>query len=431
MGKKTEPIPGTSDIFPAEIAEWLLLETEARRVFGLYGYGELRTPVMERTAVFERSIGEQTDVVQKEMYTFEDRGGRSLTLRPEGTAGVIRALVDNGIPQGDEKRVYYIGPMFRGERPAAGRKRQFHQIGAECVGTVAPETDIETIEMLMRYFDAIGIRNTRLLVNSRGTAADRPKIADTLTAYFRDRLDDMCEDCQRRLESNVWRILDCKNEDCCNIVAGAPAITDLLSAESRDFFQRACDRLDLLGLPYNVDPRLVRGLDYYEHTVYEIAFDGIGAQNSLAGGGRYAIEVPGHKQMVYGTGFAIGMERLILARHELGVATATESGIDAYLVSIGEEAFAANMKLARDLRSQGFSIAMDLQGRGTKAQMRTANKLEAAAALIRGDNELARDMVVCKNLSASKQLEVAIDDLPAHLQSILDARFNALPHAEE
>jgi len=419
MAKKTEPIPGTSDIFPDEAAEWQFLEHTAHEIFQRYGYGELRTPSMERTAVFEKGIGGETDVVQKEMYTFEDRGGRSLTLRPEGTAGVMRALVNAGIAQGDEKRVFYIGPMFRGERPAAGRKRQFHQIGVECVGTIAPEIDVETIEMLLRYLDTIGLGDSKLKVNSRGTIADRPHIQETLTAYFRDHLADMCEDCQRRIDTNVWRILDCKNEACGAIVLGSPPITDLLDAESGDFFKRVCERLDLLELDYTVDPRLVRGLDYYEHTVFEVSFDGIGAQNALVGGGRYSIQVPGSNKPVLGTGFAMGIERLILARQELGISTSQQEGLDAYLVSIGEEALAANLQLARSLRDCGLRVGMDLQARGTKAQMRTANKVNATVAIIRGEDELARNIVNCKNLAASEQHEIAVDELPDKLNEIL------------
>jgi len=274
MAAKLEPLPGTCDIWEPEVSEWVLFEAAARDVFGRYGYGELRTPVFERTDVFVRSIGDDTEVVQKEMYTFEDRGGRSLTLRPEGTAGIMRAIANHGLAQGEERRVHYCGPMFRGERPAAGRRRQFHQIGVEAVGREAPALDAECIAMLLHFLRAINVTDTRVLLNSRGTVADREPVAAVLAAHFRPELGSMCEDCRRRIDANVWRILDCKRPECQDVIGRAPAITDLLSDGSRLFFQQVCGDLDALGVDYELDPRLVRGLDYYEHTVFEVVCDG-------------------------------------------------------------------------------------------------------------------------------------------------------------
>jgi len=405
MASSTESLPGTSDLFAAECTDWRLLEQTAHQIFPLYGYGELRTPIFERTDVFLRSIGDETDIVQKEMYTFTDRGNRSLTLRPEGTAGVMRALANAGIPQGDERRVYYLGPMFRGERPAAGRKRQFHQVGTECVGKVSPEIDVECIAMLLHYLASVGIPagRTRLMLNSRGTAEDREPVATALRAYFADKVGAMCEDCQRRLTTNVWRILDCKVDGCQETIRQAPSTTELLGAPSREYFARVCAGLDELGIAYQVEPRLVRGLDYYQHTVFELVFEGIGAQNSIAGGGRYAITFG--NQTLQGVGFAAGLERLLLTRTELGIAPTPLPATDAFLVSLGDAALRRNLKLAAELRQAGLAVQMDLEGRGMKSQMRTANKVNARYALILGDNELERHVVMAKQLATGEQQE--------------------------
>lgn len=411
MSKRTEPLPGTSDILPGEAVQWRALEAYAHEVFAVYGYGELRTPVFERTEVFLRTIGDETDIVQKEMYTFEDRGGRSLTLRPEGTAGVMRALANLGFGQGDEHRVYYLGPMFRGERPAAGRKRQFHQVGVECVGKSGPELDAETIEMLMRYLGAIGLKQTRLLLNTRGVAEDRVRAAAVYRDFFSGRVAAMCEDCRRRLESNVWRILDCKVEGCAEIAAGAPGMTELLGDASRDYFARVCACLESLGVPYALDARMIRGLDYYEHTVFEVVHEGIGAQSSVAGGGRYLIQPPGCKAPVPGVGFAAGMERLLLALAEEGAGgpDAGNESVDCYLVGLGAEALRANLALARTLRDAGLRVLANLEDRGMKSQMRNANKVGARHVLIRGGDELARGVVVCKDMVSSEQRELAVE----------------------
>jgi histidyl-tRNA synthetase len=406
---KTAPIPGTSDLFSDALAEWQFVEHVAARTFARYGYGELRTPMLERTDVFARSIGDDTDVVQKEMYTFEDRGGRSLTLRPEGTAGVIRAIANDGIPQGEERRVYYVGPMFRGERPAAGRRRQFHQIGVECVGNVLPGDDVEALAMLVNFLGEIGLSDCRLLLNSRGDFADREPVAAGLRAYFSGPIATMCEDCQRRLDTNVLRILDCKSEGCREVIDGAPSMLDMLSDASREHFAAVCRGLDLLEIPYEVEPRLVRGLDYYVHTVWEVAHSGIGAQDALAGGGRYAI--PNGNSTMTGVGFAAGIERLLLARESLGLATDQTAGVDAYLIGLGSDAADANLRLAAELRASGHAVLMDHAGRSMRAQMRSANKAAARVALIRGDDELARGVVVCKDMATGEQTEQPADQV--------------------
>jgi histidyl-tRNA synthetase len=423
---KTDPIPGTSDIFPPDIRGWRVLEEEARSVFARYGYGELRTPIFERTDVFLHSVGTETDIVQKEMYTFEDRGGRSLTLRPEGTAGVMRALAGAGIPQGDERRVFYMGPMFRGERPAAGRKRQFHQVGVECVGKKAPAIDIESIAMLVDYLECIGIHDFDVLVNSRGARSDREPVAKALRGYFSDQIGSMCEDCQRRIDTNVSRILDCKQEGCRDIILGAPAMLDLLCSESADYFNEVTSGLQALGIPHIVEPRLVRGLDYYAHTVFEIVTDSIGAQSALAGGGRYEITPPGVKKPLHGVGFALGMERLLMAREAGGVPNSADQRLDAYLVSLGPQAFIENLKLCHALRRNEIcSVMMDLEQRGMKAQMRTANRLGARLAVIRGEQELANGTVIVRDMNSSEQREVSVYDIVAEVTDVSFAAFHA------
>lgn len=420
MSEKMEPLPGTSDLWEPEIREWVLLETQARDLFGRYGYAELRTPIFERTEVFVRGLGADTDVVQKEMYTFDDRGGRSLTLRPEGTAGVMRAIANQGLAEGEERRVFYMGPMFRGERPAAGRRRQFHQIGVEAVGRATPAMDAECIAMLLHYLEAIGIRDGQLLLNSRGTAADRPVITAALKDHFAGRIAGMCEDCRRRLETNVSRILDCKNEPCQEAILAAPHVTGLLGPESKAFFAAVCALLDSLGVRYRVEPRLVRGLDYYEHTVFEVIHDGLGAQNAVAGGGRYVIAPPGYDDKpVEGVGFAAGMERLLLVRQALGLTTPATATVQVAVTCLGPRALAAALPLAQELRRAGLRVFADSVPRSMKAQLRTANKLGATVALIRGDTEMDKQTVVVKNLATSVQEDVPLAELTARLNALL------------
>ena len=416
---KLEPLPGTSDIWEPETSQWVFLEQTARNLFPRYGYGELRTPIFERTDVFVRGIGTETDVVQKEMYTFLDRGNRSLTLRPEGTAGVMRAIANQGVAEGEEKRVFYMGPMFRGERPAAGRRRQFHQIGVEAVGRPTPAMDAECIAMLVHFLEELGIRDSRLLLNSRGTAADRPAVAEALKTHFAPHQEKLCPDCQRRLETNVWRLLDCKIEGCQPIIEGAPKITELLGEESRTFFAEVCRCLDEMGIAYQIEPRLVRGLDYYLHTVFEVQHSGLGAQNALAGGGRYAIALSGDEKLVEGVGFALGMERLLMARQSLNLAAAETPGCQVYIAAIGLQALAKALPLAQELRRSGIRTLCETSGRSMKAQLRNANKVNAKFALIRGDTELEKGTVVCKNLQASTQEEWPVAEAAARLQAAL------------
>ncbi len=408
MPGKMEPLPGTTDIWSPETAAWVDIETTARAVFGRYAYGELRTPIFERTDLFVRGLGDQTEVVQKEMYSFVDRGGRNLTLRPEGTAGVMRAIANQGLAEGTEKRVFYLGPMFRGERPAAGRKRQFHQIGVEAVGRVSPAMDAESIAMLIDFLAEIGVGKTRLLINSKGAAADRQAVDAALKAYFARHIDHMCEDCRRRLDGNVWRILDCKAEPCQAPVAAAPAIVDLLGPASQAYFESVLSLLDKLEVPYERAPRLVRGLDYYEHTVFEVLCDGehLGAQNAIAGGGRYSICLPGVKQPVVGVGFAAGVERLLLAKGLVDLPPASQSEVDVYVAALGEALVPGGMQIARQLRQAGLRVMAETEGRSLKAQLRTADRVAANLVAILGDQENDRGVILCRSMDSSQQVEL-------------------------
>jgi histidyl-tRNA synthetase len=414
---KSSPPPGTSDIFPDEVKIWNLLENTAEKIFPLYGYGEIRTPVFEYTSVFERGIGNETEVVQKEMYTFEDRGGRSLTLRPEGTAGVMRALLNTDVMNGNEKRVFYYGPMFRGERPAAGRKRQFHQIGVENTGRIAPELDAECILMLMHYLKSIGLENSKLLINTRGATRDRPPAEKALKDFFAENTQNLCGDCKERLKRNVWRILDCKQESCAGIVEKAPDVVSFFSDETRAYFKKVLNILDASGMKYKVDPGLVRGLDYYVHTVFEVVHSGLGAQNAVAGGGRYEVFLPGTKKPLIGVGFAAGMERLIMARESLGVQTPDAGKGPVFLVGLNEEARDRNTLLAAELRQEFIPVIAEVEVKSMKAQMRSAHKSGAAFSVIRGEDELEEHTLVCKNMETGEQEKILADKAVDYFKS--------------
>jgi len=408
--------PGISDIFPDEMCLWHLIENAARRVFSLYGYSELRTPIIEYTEVFQRSIGDETDVVKKEMYTFEDKGGRSLTLRPEGTAGVMRALAGTDVMNGNEKRVFYMGPMFRGEKPAAGRKRQFFQIGVENAGTVSAAADAESIAMLMHFLREIKIDDASLLINTRGGFDDREKAEELLRTSLSGHVDALCKDCKDRMQRNIWRVVDCKNRECSEIVDTLPDVTSAFSEESREYFENVCKYLDKLEIEYKTDPKLVRGLDYYAHTVFEVTHEGLGAQNSIAGGGRYEVSLPGVKRPVIGVGFALGVERIIMAREAEKAPSPFPYSPSVYLVSLGENAKLANLQTASKLRKAGISVIAALEDKSMKAQMRAANRASAKFAVIRGDSELENGNFICKSMLNSDQTEIKEEELLAFLR---------------
>lgn len=405
------PLQGMSDIAPPEVGLWQRVESEARRVLPLYGFEEIRTPVLERTSVFTRAIGEGTDVVQKEMYTFEDRGGRQVSLRPEGTAGVIRALCGLG-PEFAEARVFYIGPMFRAERPQAGRKRQFHQIGVEALGGPSPAADAECIAMQMHLVEAWGLSGASLRLHTRGVTTDQAAVREGLVNAVRPHLDALCEDCRRRHEQHPLRILDCKNPGCRAVVDTLPQAMSFMAPESRAYLDEVVRRLATLGVAAQVDPRLIRGLDYYEHTIWEITHPALGAQDALAGGGRYRIELDG--RAVEGVGFAIGIERVIMALQGTGVKIEDYRGRpDLWLVAVGERAAGENLALAQQLRRKGVAVGLDTSGRSVKAQMRIANRRGAPWVVVRGDDELAAGRCQLKDMAVGAEQSVTVDELTA------------------
>ena len=409
------PPPGTADIFPAEAGSWRLLENTAAKVFSSYGYGELRTPIFEYTEVFQRGLGGETEVVQKEMYTFEDRGGRSLTLRPEGTAGVMRALTNTDVANGNEQRVFYYGPMFRGERPSAGRRRQFHQIGVENVGRCAALIDAECIAMLHNFLLAAGITGASFTINTRGIAADRAPAEALLREYFAKHLDAMCPDCRTRFERNIWRMLDCKQECCQPIINDAPDYVDAFSEESKAYFEEVKAALTRLNVPFKVSSRLVRGLDYYVHTVFEVTHDALGEQIAIAGGGRYELFLPGEKRPLPGVGFATGVERLLMVREALNAPVPGGAQADCFLIGLDANARMENLILADTLRKAGKNIALELEERSFKAQMRAANRSQAAYTLIRGESEMANHIAIVKKMDDGTQTEVPENELVEYL----------------
>jgi len=413
MTARYQALRGTRDILPDEVAAWRQLEETTHRVFARYGFRELRTPLFESTELFARSVGASTDIVRKEMYTFM-AGDESVTLRPENTAPVVRAFVEHAlhrtIASGFPERLYYLGPMFRYERPQKGRQRQFHQIGAEVLGAAEPLADAETIEMVWAFLDALGIEDRELRVNTVGDAACRPVYRSALTQWLQPRLPSMCEDCRRRAVENPLRVFDCKVDADRKLLEEAPRLNDVLCAPCAEHFATVRATLDAFAIPYIVDPRLVRGLDYYQRTVFEVVSGGLGAQNALLGGGRYdgLVEELGGPA-IPGFGFAAGMERLVLV---MGKKARVTGDADVLLVGLGEAGFRGSVGLARSLRAQGLRVAMPLTERPLGAQMKRAERLGARFALFVGETELKQGRFGLKNLASGEQVDVEEADLP-------------------
>lgn len=404
-----QPLQGMSDIHAPEVNLWRMIEERARTLFSYYGYEELRTPALEKLSVFKRSIGDTTDVVQKEMYAFKDRGGRELALCPEGTAGTIRHLAGRG-EEGLNARVFYIAPMFRCERPQAGRKRQFHQVGVEATGEPNPLADAECIALQQHLLEAWGLTDSKIQISTRGTLSDRQPVAAGLRNALQPHLNELCEDCQRRIDENVLRVIDCKNEGCAKIVDQIPPAIEFMAEESRQYLDAVIHALGKMGIEVEVNPRLVRGLDYYVHTVWEITHGALGAQNAIAGGGRYEIALG--KKAVPGVGFAMGIERVITSLEACGITAEQfmpKGGV--WLVSLGEDALAENMKLARELREKGIRCGMELSAKSMKAQMRKANREGAEKVVIRGEDELAKGTAVVKNMADGSQEEMSPEEV--------------------
>ncbi len=417
---KIQAIRGVKDILPDEIEKWQWVEGKAHTVFARYGFKEIRPPIFEKTKLFSRGIGETTDIVEKEMYTFEDRSGEMVTLRPEGTASVVRAFVEHKMYATQSvQKLYYLGPMFRYERPQAGRFRQFYQIGVEAMGSHNPAVDAEVMIMLMDFFKTLGLTGLKVQLNSLGCDKCRPTYRETLKDSIRMHLSDLCENCNQRYERNPLRVLDCKVPRDKEIATELPKTADHLCDECKDHFQEVRSLLDSTNTPYELDHLLVRGLDYYSHTTFEVSSSDLGAQNALCGGGRYNMlveEFDGPSTPCFG--FALGLERLISVV-PFDKADNLEVHPDVFIVCLGEEAQKQAFNLTNQLRSQGLSVERDYDGGSMKRQMKKANKSASRFALIIGDDEIKSGKYQLKNMSNSEQLEIAADSCAEEIKKQL------------
>jgi histidyl-tRNA synthetase len=409
---KIQSIRGVKDILPDEIWKWQYIESIAHNIFPRYGFKEIRLPIFEDTRLFSRSIGETTDIVEKEMYTFKDRSGDSITLRPEGTASVVRAYVEHKMYYPPSVlKMFYIGPMFRYERPQAGRLRQFNQIGVEAMGSPSPIVDVEVMTMLMEFFKELGLKNIKLEINSLGSQECRPHYRELLQAEIEKHLDLLCANCTSRYQRNPLRVLDCKVEQCGKIADGLPKLIDHLDTASAEHFSEVRSLLDSAGTPYSVNPRLVRGLDYYNRTAFEVTSQNLGAQNAICGGGRYDTlveELDGPSTPCFG--FALGLERLVSLvpfedlkdRHK---------NPDIFIVCLGEETKTTGFQIAHELRLKGFKVDRDYEMGSMKSQMRKANKTQSRFSLILGENEIKSGKLILKNMETGDQIECPAEEL--------------------
>ncbi|MCM0757250.1 histidine--tRNA ligase [Sporomusa sphaeroides DSM 2875] len=396
---------GTKDILPDSSGYWQYIEQVIREVCHNFAYQEIRTPIFEHTELFLRGIGETTDIVEKEMYTFTDRGKRSITLRPENTAAVVRSYLEHKLYAGPQPtKLYYIGPMFRYDRPQAGRYRQFHQFGVEALSAPGPAIDAEIISLAVEFLNKLGLNDLKLLINSVGCPACRPVYRSRLQEFFRDKLLHVCPDCQSRYDRNPMRILDCKNEACTVQSQGAPHMADCLCEECGSHFTGLQALLTAAGISFVLNPRLVRGLDYYTKTAFEIQYAPLGAQSAVCGGGRYdglIAECGG--QPTPGIGFAIGMERVLLALEKQELLPSVTNAIEVFVAPLGQETQAAAFEILTELRRAGIAADMDFMNRSLKAQMKYANKYPARFVALIGEDELAQNKVMLKNMEAGSQ----------------------------
>lgn len=412
-----QALKGTHDILPEEVYKWDYMEGVIRDVCARYGYKEIRTPIIEATELFQRGIGDTTDVVTKEMYTFTDRGNRSVTLRPENTASAVRAYLEHKM-YGDQQvhKMFYIGSMFRYDRPQAGRYREFHQFGLEVLGASSPLADAEVIAMACEIFHKLGLKDLDLHLNSIGDKNCRPAYRQKLIEFFEGKKDQLCDDCRERLYKNPLRILDCKEEGCKKASIGAPEITDYLCDDCHKKFEAVKHYLDGLGISYTVDPRLVRGLDYYTNTAFEIQYPPLGAQSAVCGGGRYdgLVEEIGGPSTP-GIGFAIGLERLLLALEMQNLIPAPKAQKRVYIAALGEDAVAEGFKIQEELRGLGVLTDMDLQGRSLKGQMKQAGKLDSQFTVIIGSNELEKGAAAVKNMADGTQKDIPFAEVAGYI----------------
>lgn len=410
---------GTKDVLPSESYKWHYIENTVREVARLFGANEVRTPTFEHTELFLRGVGDTTDIVNKEMYTFEDKGNRSITLKPEGTAGVARAFIENSLFNAPQPtKMYYITPVFRYERPQAGRLREHHQFGIEFYGSFAPQADVEVMSLAKSIFAKLGVKDLQLNINSIGCKSCRKDYNKALKDYFSSKIDKMCATCKERLDKNPLRILDCKEENCKAIVKDAPNTIDYLCDDCKSHHESVCKGLTSIGLDYVVNPRIVRGLDYYTRTVFEFISTGIGAQGTVCGGGRYndLVEQVGGKPTP-AVGFGMGIERLIMVLESLGLSIGEPYAPAAYIAPMCEDAKDVALTLANCLRANGISAEFDIMDRSFKAQMKYADKLSADFVVIIGEDELKSDKVSVKNMKTGEQESVDTNKLVEFIQS--------------
>ena len=418
---RLEALGGTSDLLPAETARWQAVESRARRVLAQYGYQEIRTPILENAQVFLQSLGEATEIVQKQMYLFEDRGGRTVALRPEGTASAVRAYLEHGFDKTSPlQKWYYLGPMFRAERPQAGRRRQFHQLGVEAFGSASPYQDAEVIALLMQFLQVLGLTKSALKVNNLGCRNDRPKMLEALKAYFTKHRDALCEDCRARLATNPLRILDCKQEGCRKLVAGSPTPDQWVCGECREHVTKVLESLRTLRVAYQEDKHLVRGLDYYTKTAFEVTHEGLGAQDAVGGGGRYdeLVEQMGGPA-VPAVGWAVGMERLLMAMDREKPVPSGELEPRVFVATLGSQAREKGWELLNTLLQSSVSASADYDDRPLKRQLELANRLGCEYVVLIGDDELNQGKVTLKDMSQHTQKSMSQDDCVKELTSKL------------
>ncbi len=423
MAEINRAVKGTNDILPEDSYKWQYAESTMLGTAALYGYREIRIPVFEHTEVFSRGMGDTTDVVQKEMYTFDDKGGRSITLRPEFTAGVVRSSIENGLTNGAlPLKLCYVGGCYRYEKPQAGRLREFHQFGIECIGSSSPVADAEAILLGNDVLTSLGIKDFSLEINSIGCPECRKKYHAALKEYFRQYTETLCETCKDRLERNPLRILDCKSPICKGIAENAPVVLDFLCEECSEHFDTLRKHLDTAGLEYTVNPKIVRGLDYYTKTVFEFVSGSLGAQSTVCGGGRYNGLV---RQLggpdVQAVGFAMGIERLMLIAAAQNTEFPEKATPDIYFATMGENAALAATRLCASLRQEGFEAAYDVCGRGLKAQMKYADKIGAKFTCVIGDDELASGVVRVKNMADGNTSEIKTENFIESFYDIINS----------
>lgn len=429
MALITKAIKGTKDVLPSEVYKNQYIEATCLTVAENFGYKEMRTPVFEHTELFQRGVGDTTDVVQKEMYTFDDKGGRSITLRPEGTAGAARSFLENGLSnEALPQKICYLTSCYRYEKPQAGRLREFHQFGIECFGATSPLADAEMIALAKQIFDELGVKDLHLELNSIGCPTCRAEYHKALKEYFASRVDELCDTCRDRLDRNPMRILDCKSPVCSEIAKDAPVVLDYLCDECKEHFEKTKSYLDAMNIEYIVNPQIVRGLDYYTKTVFEFVADFIGAQGTVCGGGRYdgLIEELGG-QYTPSLGFAMGLERLQLVMEAQGCEFPEPSRPDLFIVAMGDKATLKAVEIAKDMRDEGYSVVYDLNGRSLRAQMKYADKINAKYNVVIGDNEVDTKSAVLKNMATGEQSNISLETFVSGFYSItLDSQLKDL-----